>query len=137
MADAIALVDDLALAMDPVAMARACGIEPDATQAALLRSTSKRVLLNCCRQWGKSSITALIALHEALYSAPAMIILISPSQQQSGELFKKITEMWKQLPGAPAATQESLTRLHLSNGSRIVSLPGSESTTRGFSASAR
>jgi Terminase large subunit, T4likevirus-type, N-terminal len=134
MADvAISLATDFAMALDPVLMARAIGFEPDATQADLLRSTSRRVLLNCCRQFGKTTTTSLIALHEAIYRSPAMIILVSPSQQQSGELFKKIAEFWKQLPGAPEATQESLTRLQLANGSRIVSLPGSERTTRGFS----
>jgi hypothetical protein len=42
---------------------------------------------------------------------------------------------WQKLPGAPEAKQESLTRMELSNGSRIISLPGSEKTVRGYSAS--
>lgn len=63
-----------------------------------------------------------------------MIVLISPSQQQSGELFRKIHQFWERLPGAPEAEQESLTRMSLTNGSRIISLPGSEKTTRGYSA---
>ena len=129
----INICDDVAMALDPVLFARAVGIEPDEKQAELLRSTSRRVLLNCCRQWGKTTITGALAAHEAIYSPGAMIVLVSPSQQQSGELFKKVAEFWKQLPGAPEATQESLTRLQLANGSRIVSLPGSERTTRGFS----
>jgi hypothetical protein len=129
----IRIGDDIAMALDPVLFARAVGIEPDAKQAELLRSTSRRVLLNCCRQWGKTTVTAAIASHEAIYCPGAMIVLVSPSQQQSGELFRKVAEFWKLLPGAPEATQESLTRLQLANGSRIVSLPGSERTTRGFS----
>jgi hypothetical protein len=129
----ITFADDIAMALDAVRFARAVGIEPDEKQAELLRSTSRRVLLNCCRQWGKTTITGAIASHEAIYCPASMIVLVSPSQQQSGELFKKVAEFWKQLPGAPEATQESLTRLQLANGSRIVSLPGSERTTRGFS----
>jgi hypothetical protein len=129
----ISLANDFAMACDAVLIARACGIEPDAKQAELLRSVSRRVLLNCCRQWGKTSCTAVIAAHEAIYNAPAMIVLVSPSQSQSGELFKKVATFWKELPGAPEAEQESMTRLKLANGSRIVSLPGSERTTRGFS----
>jgi Terminase large subunit, T4likevirus-type, N-terminal len=92
------------------------------------------VLLNCYRQWGKSTTTAILALHTALYQAPALIVLISPSQPQSTELFKKIQGFWSQLDGAPKASQETLTRMQLSNGSRIISLPGSEKTTRGYSA---
>jgi hypothetical protein len=49
-------------------------------------------------------------------------------------LFKKIHGFWAKLSGAPKADQETLTRMQLANGSRIVSLPGSEKTTRGYSA---
>lgn len=133
-APAISLGLDFSRALDPVLLARDCGIGPDPVQATLLTTTSRKTLVNCCRQWGKSTTTALIGLHEALYAAPAMIILISPSQPQSTELFKKIHGFWERLPGAPEANQESLTRMELSNGSRIISLPGSERTTRGYSA---
>jgi Terminase large subunit, T4likevirus-type, N-terminal len=129
----VAVGCDFARAFDPVLLAQDCGINPDPQQAKLLTSTSRKTLLNCTRQWGKSTTTALIALHEALYAAPAMIILVSPSQPQSTELFKKVHGFWSQLPGAPEANQESLTRMELSNGSRIISLPGSEKTTRGYS----
>jgi hypothetical protein len=132
--DNVSLGCDFARALDPVLLARDCGIVPDDVQARLLATTGRKTLVNCCRQWGKSTTTALIGLHEALYAAPAMIILISPSQPQSTELFKKIHGFWERLPGAPAAEQESLTRMQLSNGSRIISLPGSEKTTRGYSA---
>jgi hypothetical protein len=135
-AQQISLQRDLARACDPVLLAQDCGLTPDDIQARLLTSQSRRVLVNCCRQWGKSSITALVALWECLYAAPARVILVSPSQQQSTELFKKVHGFWAKLPGAPdAPRQESTTRLELSNGSRIVSLPGSERTIRGYSAS--
>jgi hypothetical protein len=130
----ISLGRDFARALDPVLLARECEIYPDDVQTRLLSTVSRKVLVCCCRQWGKSTTTALVALHEALYASPAMIILISPSQPQSTELFKKIHGFWERLPGAPEANQESLTRMELGNGSRIISLPGSERTTRGYSA---
>ena len=101
----ISLGRDFARALDPVLLARDCGIEPDTIQSNLLTTTARRILLNCSRQWGKSTIAALVALHEALYAAPAMIIVISPSQPQSTELFKKIHDAWTKLPGAPEARQ--------------------------------
>ena len=130
----VSLGTDFARALDPALLARDCGFQQlDDWQQSLLLSTSRRVLLCCSRQAGKSTITALMALHEALYAPPAMIILISPSQPQSTELFKKIHAFWQRLPGAPEAAQETLTRMQLANGSRIVSLPGSDKTTRGYS----
>jgi hypothetical protein len=130
----ISISRDFARALDPIALARDCGLEPDDVQARVLTSTSNRLLLNCSRQWGKSTSAALIALHTALYDAPAMVILISPSQPQSTELFRKVQGFLALLDGAPKCSQETLTRLQLANGSRIVSLPGSEKTTRGYSA---
>ncbi len=59
----VALAEDLRLALDRVAFARAVGLEPDPWQEKLLRSSSDRVLLNCCRQSGKSTMAALIGLH--------------------------------------------------------------------------
>jgi terminase large subunit-like protein len=133
-AASISLGRDFARALDPVILARDCGINPDPVQARVLASSSNRLLLCCSRQWGKSTTAALIALHVALYDAPAMIILISPSQPQSTELFKKIHGFWSKLDGAPKVEQETLTKMQLANGSRIVPLPGSERTTRGYSA---
>src|SRR5512139_2408623 len=118
----LSLSKDFARALNPVLLARDCGIEPDPVQAQLLTSPARRLLVNCCRQWGKSTTTALVALHEALYAGPSIIVLISPSQQQSGELFRKIHQFWGRLPGAPEAEQESLTRMSLTNGSRIIGL---------------
>jgi hypothetical protein len=129
----ITLGRDFAMALDPVLMARACGIEPDEKQAEFLRSTAPRALLCCTRQWGKSFCAALAALHVAVYQAPALIVVVSPSLQQSTELYRKISELLGKLPGAPKTTLESLTRMTLTNGSRIISLPGTEKTVRGYS----
>jgi Terminase large subunit, T4likevirus-type, N-terminal len=133
MAD-ISIATDLALALDPTIFARRVGIEPDLKQQELLTGTSRRTLVLCCRQWGKSTTAAILAAHEAIYNAGSLAVIVSPSQQQSTELFRKIAGFWKALPNAPKADQETLTRLSLENGSRIISLPGSEKTTRGYSA---
>jgi hypothetical protein len=130
----ILLARDFARALDPAELARDCGFEFDRVQAGLLTTPARKVLVNCCRQFGKSTVAALVALHQVLYEAPAMVVLVSPSQPQSTELFTKIHRAWERLSGAPEAQQESLTRMELSNGSRIVSLPGSEKTIRGYSA---
>jgi hypothetical protein len=80
-AASISLGKDFARALSPVLLARDCGINPDPVQAKILASNSSRLLLNCSRQWGKSTTAALIALHVALYDAPAMIALIRVSRR--------------------------------------------------------
>src|SRR5689334_1128915 len=117
---------DLAMALDPVLMTRAAGIEPDPWQATFLRSQSDRVLLNCSRQVGKSTTTATLADHTAFYEHGALILLLSPSLRQSQELFRKCLEVYRALDRPVPADAENALSLELENGSRIVSLPGKE-----------
>src|ERR1035441_8738549 len=41
----------------------------DSLQERVLRTTNKRGILNCSRQWGKSTITAAKAVHQAYHTA--------------------------------------------------------------------
>jgi hypothetical protein len=129
----VALRDDLRLALDRVAFAKKLGIVPDQWQEDFLRSSADRVLLNCSRQSGKSTMSALIALHRALYHPGSLVLCLAPTLRQSQELFAKVSNFYRDL-GRPVAPQgERRLSLELDNGSRIVTLPGSEKTIRGFS----
>ena len=128
------LAPDLALALDPARLAERTGVVPDPWQAELLRAAARQLLLLCCRQAGKSTAAAVLALHAALYRAPALVLLLSPSLRQSQELYRKVRDGYAALGAlAPRATEATALRLELANGSRIVSLPGKEATVRGFS----
>jgi hypothetical protein len=126
------MADDLAAALDPVIFAKRAGIAPDAWQADVLRSSSRRMLLNCSRQSGKSTTTALIALHTATYQAGALVLLLGPSLRQSAELFRTVAQQYSATGAQIPSTSESKLRLELENGSRVISLPASEATIRGF-----
>ena len=127
------LGSDLRKALDPVALAETAGFSPDPWQVRLLRSTAARVLLNCSRQAGKSTTAATLAVHTAVYQPESLVLLLSPSLRQSQELFKKALACFQKALGPVPATTESALRLELENGSRIISLPGSQDTVRGFS----
>jgi hypothetical protein len=130
------LAEDLRLALDRALFAQALGLEPDPWQEDLLRSGSDWVLLNCCRQSGKSTMSGVIALHRALYHPGSLILCLAPALRQSQELFGKVAGFYRDL-GRPVAPQgERKLSLELENGSRIVTLPGSEKTIRGFSGAA-
>lgn len=128
------VAERLALALDPVRMARRVGFDPDPWQADLLRSDAQQTILNCSRQSGKSTTTAVLATHEAEYRPESLILLLSPSLRQSQELFRKVKDTRLAL-GADACpvAKESALRVELANGSRIVCLPGKEATIRGYS----
>ncbi len=129
----MALATDLATALDPVRLAQRAGITPDPWQADVLRSAASRLLLNCSRQAGKSTISSVLAVHTALYDASSLVLLLSPTLRQSGELFKKCASVYQSVGRPVPADSETALTLALENGSRIVSLPGKEGTIRGYS----
>ncbi len=129
----VSLAGDLTRALDKDAFAKELGIVPDPWQKDLLRSGSDRVLLNCSRQSGKSTMSAVLALHAALYRPGALVLCLAPSERQSKELFSKITNFYHKLHAAPPPASDRKLGAVFANGSRIEALPGSERTIRGFS----
>jgi hypothetical protein len=86
------------------------------------------------RQSGKSQTAAALALREALFRPPALVLLLSPTLRQSGELFKdKVRRLYHALGKPVACIQETQLTMELANGSRIIALPGEEETIRGYS----
>jgi hypothetical protein len=126
-------LESLAIGLDPSLMMEALGFDPDDWQRDYLRSDAENLLLLCHRQSGKSSATAALALTIAPFEPDSLILLLSPSLRQSGELFRKVTDGYEAL-GRPVPTvEDSSTTLALANGSRVVCLPGSAATVRGYS----
>ena len=119
---------------DPFFFARqTLNFQPDPWQEHVLSWTGNRLLLNCSRQSGKSTTTAILALHQALFFPRSLILLVSPSLRQSAELFKKVTDFLTLLPMHSELTEDNKLSLQMKNGSRIVSLPSKEANIRGFS----
>lgn len=126
--------DYLAGGLDPVALMRQVGMQPDPWQARVLRSNAMRVLLLCARQTGKSSVAAVMAVHTAVFEPGALVLLLSPSMRQSQELFRRCLAVYRALGRPLPIESETTMALALETGSRIISLPGGEGTIRGFSA---
>jgi len=91
------------------------------------------VLLNCSRQSGKSTMAALLALHKALYAPDSLVLILAPAERQAKELFSKVARFYGGLGHPVAADSYRKLGVHLTNGSRIEALPGTEKTIRGFS----
>lgn len=172
------LARDFLGGLDRVEFARQCDLEPDAHQAAFLRSTARNKVVVTSRQLGKSTMSALEGAADAWYDvvhpearavlgpkAHALVLITSPSQRQSDETFAKlqghlgrkiagvveahvraetVLTTWERKPGTAArvlsseAVEEWKVRsLTLTNGARVVSLPGAPETVRGFSSVTR
>jgi hypothetical protein len=110
---------------------RNLGLEPDPWQVEVLEAGHPRLLLNCCRQAGKSTAVALLGLVEAVFVPATKVLLVSRSLRQSTELFRIVTDFHRRL-GSPLRERRTAEELQLSNFSRIVCLPCKEETIRGF-----
>jgi hypothetical protein len=128
------MYNDLAYALQPSLWTKeVLGIHPDPWQAEVLDGSAKRTLLCCSRQSGKSSVSSILSLHTALFRPGSLTLMVSPSLRQSSELFRKFLSYMEILEPRPAREEDTKLSLRLDNGSRVVSLPGSEGTIRGYS----
>jgi len=78
-------------------------------------------------------MSAVTALHRALYYPGSLVLCLAPTLRQSQELFAKVAGFYRDLGRPVAPRGERKLSLELENGSRIITLPGSERTIRGFS----
>ena len=83
---------------DPVAFARELlGFMPDPNQATLLGAAQQYVMVNCHRQWGNTTMTAMRAVHRAVSKPAQQIVVVSASLRQSMALANRCREFAHQL----------------------------------------
>jgi len=110
------------------------GFDPDEKQELVLRG-GRRGIVNCTRQWGKSTVTAAKAVHRGFSVAGSLTLVVTPSGRQSGEFLRKAEEFVRRLGIKVRGDGDKEISIAFPNGSRIVGLPGNEATARGYSAS--
>ena len=109
---------------------RRCGFRCDRQQSDLFRHAGSRVLLNCSRQSGKSTITALKAVHCAFFRPNSTVVVTAPIKQQTREFIRKVRNL--AALGESAKSGDKFSVL-FHNGSRIVGVAANEDTIRSFS----
>ena len=102
-------------------------------QRELLTGPSKRVILNCTRQWGKSWMAAVALLFHAVNHPNSLSIVAGPTLRQSAELLKKVKDLALRMGLSPKGDTINRQSIVLPNHSRIVAIPGNSSDSiRGF-----
>ena len=118
---------------DPVVFSREMlGFSPDEQQEMVLRG-GRRGIVNCTRQWGKSTVTAAKAVHRAYSVAGSLTLVLTPCARQSGEFLRKARNFVRRLGVRVRGDGHNALSIAFPNGSRIVGLPENETTIRGFS----
>ncbi len=126
------LAMQLASSIDPATYLSRIYFYPYPWQKDVLNPGYSRLILNCARQAGKSSVIAAKVAHKAKYKAGALILLFAPTEVQSSELMEKISVYMQQDPEI-TLIRDSIVEKRLLNGSRIRAFTSTPKAARGFS----
>jgi len=108
---------------DPVLFAMGLlGFCPDAIQELVLNPNIWRGILNCTRQWGKSTIMAIKALHQALVLDGTTVLVLCPTTKQAGEFFEALRTFLHAAAIEPRGDGHNHPSCRLPNGSRIIGI---------------
>jgi len=126
------LQNDLLLSTSAVAISTAADLPPDDWQAEFLQSPAQQIILNNCRQSGKTTLTAVQAYAQSLLPK-SLTLICSPGLRQSTEVLLKINDIEDSLGNPLVKLEDSKLSCVYENGSRIICLPATH-TIRGYSA---
>lgn len=101
---------------------------PNRIQRTVLETKSKRLILCCNRQWGKSTVIAIKALHHALQHANATIVVVSRTENQGGELIARAKDFASLLRIPDRRVPGYQHSVQLPNGSKIYAISHSTET---------
>lgn len=110
------------------------GFQGYAWQLAILRSGHKRKLINGARQAGKSTVVSARPCWRARFYPGSLSIIIAATEKQSIEDRRKVTDFIAHDPDYPGIVRQSDQQVELINGSRIIVVPATEKSARGYSA---
>ena len=124
------------LGVDIVAFAREkLGFVVEPSQVEFLTSTAKRGIVNCSRQFGKTTLAAAKAIHRAWTRPGSLILVVGPTLRQSGLFLSKAKRLLAATPEWRRQMKKDPDHplsLRFPNDSLIVGLPAIEANIRGF-----
>ena len=112
---------------------KSLGFKPFPWQSGVLTSRHKRKHINGARQSGKSTIVSAVPCHSAKYYPNSLSIILAPTEKQATEDILKVKEFIASDPTYPELKRDSQDELALDNGSRILVIPATERSARGYS----
>lgn len=126
-------VKTLAQALSPSFYLESIGFKAFEWQNVVASTASKRVILLCSRQAGKSTIVSSIPCHTAKYQAGSLNIVIAPTEDQAKEDILKIKDFIAHDPTYPELKRDGSDIIALENNSRIIVVVATDRSARGYS----
>jgi hypothetical protein len=127
---------ELAYRIDPALWVReVLGVEPTKWQEEFLKAPrGASILALTARQCGKTTTAAWAIAHAALFLPGSLSVVACPAQRQSAEAVRRVREAIIKAGGKLVA--DNVYGLELTNGSRVLALPGSDDSIRGLTVDA-
>ena len=121
--------------LTPAAWAKAAlNFDAEPKQAEVLDHHAHRLILCCPRQWGKSTIISIKALHYALQNPKSEILVLSDSEDHAGIIVEKIATYAAAIEIPRRRAHGKRYSLELPNGSRIFAVAHNQSSGVGYTA---
>src|SRR5262245_35317515 len=127
---------ELAYRLDPAPwVEQVLGVEPTPWQAEFLRAPrGASILALTARQCGKTTTAAWGMAHAAVFVPGSLSVVACPAQRQSAEAVRRVREAVTK--AGIKLTTDNVYGIELSNGARVLALPGSDDSIRGLTVDA-
>jgi molybdopterin-binding protein len=123
-------LDSLERSLDPAArLAHWMGHAPDPWQVEAFTTQATEVAMRVGRQSGKTSVLAARSVEE-LHIPESLTICVAPAERQAKIIAREIARQLRRTD--LVITRSTLTELEMSNGARVVALPSTSDTIRGY-----
>src|ERR671934_1781009 len=132
----MSILREVAYRVDPALWVReVLGIEPTKWQEDYLRAPrGASILALTARQCGKTTTAAWAMAHTALFVPGSLSVVACPAQRQSAEAVRRVREAI--IKAGDKLKADNVYGLELTNGSRVLALPGSDDSIRGLTVDA-
>lgn len=132
----MSIARELAYRVDPAAWVNeVIGITPTPWQQTFLRAPrGSSLAVLTARQCGKTTTAAWAMAHAALYRPASLSVVACPAQRQSAEAVRKVRDAIDK--GGGSFKSDNVYGLELTNGARVLALPGSDDSIRGLTVDA-
>lgn len=114
-------------------LAAELGIALDGWQRQVLASDRRRRICLVSRQGGKGVVGTLDAVWRMIRQ-PSKGVILTPTEDQSKRLLARVKDAYARLSDVPRPIVDVAKEFHLLNGSRLIAMPGSETSIRGIEA---
>ena len=126
------LKEDLACTLSIRRYLASLRFQPYPWQEDVLESRHKRKVINGARRAGKSRIISAKPCHRARFFPKSVTLILGATQTQAVEDMRLIHDFIAIDPAYPAITRSSDEQLMLENRSRVIVVPATEVSARGY-----